>query len=83
MGNDKWVTEEMCDVVVKKFESSPVVFIPPHGYAQRDNHSKEAMEWILWFQHKYHENVWIRHTRKWKVKSIYHMMLKLGNSYLT
>ena len=21
------------------------------------------MEWVLWFQHKYHENVWIRHAR--------------------
>ena len=63
MGNDKWVMEEMCDVVVKKFDSSPVVLIPPHGYAQRDNHSKEDMEWVLWFQHKYHEHVWIRHAR--------------------
>ena len=21
------------------------------------------MEWVLWFQHKYHKNVWIRHAR--------------------
>ena len=33
MGYDKWVPEEMCDVVVKKFESSPVALIPHHGYA--------------------------------------------------
>ena len=53
----------MCDVVVKKFESSPVALIPPHCYVQRDNHSKEAREWVLLFQHKYHKNVWIRHAR--------------------
>ena len=58
-----WVGEESLDVVAKKFHSSPVALIPPHGYAQRDNHSKEAMEWILWFQHTYHENVVMRHAR--------------------
>ena len=27
----------------------------------RDNHSKEAIEWILWFQHTY-ENVLMKHA---------------------
>ena len=39
-----WVGEESSDVVAKKFHSSPVTLIPLHGYVQRDNHSKEAME---------------------------------------
>ena len=59
-----WVGEESSDVVAKKFHSSAVALIPPHGYVWRDNHSKEAMEWILWFQHTYHENVVVmRHAR--------------------
>ena len=58
-----WVGEESSDVVAKKFHSSPVALILPHGYEWRDNHSKEAMEWILWFQHTYHENVVMRHAR--------------------
>ena len=56
------VGEELSNVVAKKFHNSPVALIPPHGYAQRDNHSKESMEWTLWFQHTYHENVVIRHA---------------------
>ena len=34
-------------VATHHFVKSPIGLIPPHGYAQRDNYSMHAMEWIL------------------------------------
>ena len=59
----EWLREDECNIAKMSFHSSPLALIPPHGYAHRDNHSKEAMEWVLWFQSQYLEKIHIRHVR--------------------
>ena len=47
MGDGSWAEVEWDDVATHHFVKSPIGLIPPHGYAQRDNYSMHAMEWIL------------------------------------
>lgn len=46
-----------CDtVLLKRFASSPVAILPVNGYGRRDNFSKEAMEYIKWFEKCYRDD---------------------------
>ena len=47
MGDGSSAEVDWDEVAIHYFVKSPIGLIPPHGYAQRDNYSMHAMEWIL------------------------------------
>lgn len=49
--NGKEVCEE--ELLLKRFVSSPIALLPPHGYARRDNYSQEALQWMHWLELQY------------------------------
>ena len=68
MGDGRWAEMEWDEVATHHFVKSPIGLIPPHGYAQRDNYSMHAMEWILLQKKLLQEksrNEWLRiqHTQ--------------------
>ena len=62
--HNEWTPSETFQIVKDKFVKSPIALIPCHGYSGRDNHSKDALEWL-----KYLEKEWID---KGKTISIQH-----------
>ena len=54
MKNDvdgSWVpVPEHLEIVKREFSKSPICLPPPHGYARRDNFSKQSLEWIMWYE---------------------------------
>ena len=64
--NNKWESVNSLSIVRRKFISSPIGLIPPHGYGRRDNHSKESIQWLNIVQERFRdqgENIAIRHAR--------------------
>ncbi len=64
-GKGEW---RRADSVCEKFVSSPLGVLPPHGYARRDNYSKQSLQWIYWFEHQYRmrpgqADLSVRHAR--------------------
>ena len=56
------------NIIVKKtkFVSSPVALIPPNGYNNADNHSKESLEWLSVVEKSYNDRgyrIKIQHAR--------------------
>ena len=51
-----WVSANTVEIVESEFVNSPIGLIPPHGYAGRDNHSKEAIEWLKVVEREYTSN---------------------------
>ena len=47
MGDGSWAEVNWDKVATHHFVKSPIGLIPPHSFAQRNNYSMHAMEWIL------------------------------------
>lgn len=63
---EMWVPKSTLKIVKEKFVKSAIGLIPPHGYAGKENHSKESMEWIFTLEKKYKDNgidISIQHAR--------------------
>ena len=55
-----WMVPKEESMVMCHFVKSSITLVPPHGYAQRDNYSKQS---ILWMRHLEKENkVKIQHN---------------------
>ena len=63
MGDGSWAKVDWDEVATHHFVKSPIGLIPPHGYAQRDNYSMHAMEWILLQEKSGNEGLRIQHTQ--------------------
>ena len=60
----KW--KPVYNIVKEKFVSSPIGLVPVHGYAGKDNHSVESMEWLYLLERELQsveKSVQIQHTR--------------------
>lgn len=53
--HDIWspISEQQQSVVKSKFVSSPIALPPPHGYSNKDNYSKQALQWLHVFKTQY------------------------------
>ena len=61
-----WVNVNNLSVKKTKFVSSPIALIPPHGYNNIDNHSKQSLEWLSVVEKNYEERgvkIKIQHAR--------------------
>ncbi|MCG8622527.1 MAG: DNA polymerase [Proteobacteria bacterium] len=60
----KW--KPIQNIVKEKFVSSPIGLVPVHGYAGKDNHSVESMEWLYLLEKEWESegrNIDIQHAR--------------------
>ena len=60
----KWVPTH--NIVKQKFVSSPIGLIPVHGYAGKDNHSVDSMEWLHLLEKQWNSEgkaIHIQHAR--------------------
>ena len=60
----KWVPTH--NIVKKNFVSSPIGLIPVHGYAGKDNHSVDSMEWLYLLEKQLNsegKGIQIQHAR--------------------
>ena len=71
----KWVLTH--NIVKKNFVSSPIGLIPVHGYAGKDNHSVDSMEWLYLLEKQLNSEgncIQIQHAEVKKVKRLYVVM---------
>ena len=62
----KWFPSSSFKILKEKFVSSPIGLVPTHGYAGKDNHSKESMEWLAYLQKQMQDegkHITIQHAR--------------------
>ena len=59
----------------KKFSHTDIATVPPHEYGVKGNHSAEAIEWLLLFQHQWRQDgrdISIQHARNGGEHSVFY-----------
>ena len=67
--DDIWQNECHLKISKRKFVKSPIALIPPNGYAGKDNHSKESIQWLSHLEKRIKEggkDINIQHARTTK-----------------
>ena len=71
--DDLWIPCADVKIGKQKFVKSPIALIPKHGYAGKDNHSTESLQWLSLVQKVWHDsgkNIHIQHARNQGEKTI-------------
>ena len=73
--NGEWIDLIKCNSkkVAEKFIKTPIALIPCHGYAGRDNHSKDSIEWLTLLEKNWNDNgrnIEIQHARSQKGEKV-------------
>ena len=61
-----WTADHEVSIRKSIFVSSPIALIPPHGYNNLDNHSKQSLEWLSVVERNYEKKgckINIQHAR--------------------